>query len=448
MLRRALAGGRSLAGGQALAGGCALLAAAIAVPAAAELSPAEQRIAASVEAGQEDAFSLLEQLVEVNSGTHNLQGVRQVADMLRPQFEALGFDVEWIDQSAAGRAGHLFARHEGAADNTRMLLIAHLDTVFEPGSPFQDYVREGMRATGPGADDDKGGIAVILMALRAMQAAGTLANANIVVAMTGDEEDVGDPIEIARADLVEAAEWADVALDFEGLSVEDGRDMGVIARRSSNGWTLRTSGREGHSSGIFSEAAGDGAIYELARILAAFRTQLPEQDLTYNVGLVAGGSTAELSGDTLSATASGKGNIIAPVALASGDLRTISQEQTDRVVSKMRAIVDANLPGTDAEIAFEFRYPPMAPTEGNRALLGRLNAVNADLGLAEMPILPPARRGAGDINFIADKVDGIAGMGASGSGSHAPGESVDLASFERQAKRAAILMSRLAQAER
>jgi len=431
--------------GRALAGSCALLAALAVAPASAELAPAEQRIATSVEGGQEDAFALLGRLVEANSGTHNPAGVRQVADMLRPEFEALGFDVEWIDQSAAGRAGHLFARHDGAAGTTRMLLIAHLDTVFEPASSFQNYAREGMRATGPGVGDDKGGIVIILMALRAMQAAGTLENANIVVAMTGDEEDVGDPIETARADLSASAEWADVALDFEGLSVENGRDMGVIARRSSNGWTLRTSGREGHSSGIFSEGAGDGAIYELARILAAFRTQLPEEDLTYNVGLVAGGSTAELSEDGLSATATGKGNIIPPVAVARGDLRTLSQEQTDRVVGKMRAIVDQNLPGTDAEIAFEFRYPPMAPTEGNRALLGRLNAVNADLGLPDMPILPPALRGAGDINFIADKVDGIAGLGPDSSGSHAPGESVDLASFERQAKRAAILMSRLAQ---
>lgn len=151
-----------------------------------------------------------------------------------------------------------------------------------------------------------------------------------------------------RKDLVEAAEWADVALDFEGLSVLDGQDMGVIARRSSNSWTLRTTGREGHSSGIFSPGAGNGAIYEMARIISRFREELPEQHLTFNVGLIAGGTTATLAEDRLSAAASGKTNIIPPVAVARGDLRTISLEQTDRVVAKMRAIVADNMPGTDA----------------------------------------------------------------------------------------------------
>lgn len=396
----------------------------------------------------EENFSLLERLVMVNSGTHNFEGVREVAEILRPEFEALGFAVEWIDQSAAGRAGHLFARREGRPGTTRMLLIGHLDTVFEPDSPFQHYVRQGDTAVGPGVEDNKGGIVVILSALQAMHAAGTLDGANIVVALTGDEEDAGSPLEVARKDLLEAAEWAHVALDFEALSVMDGRDMGVIARRSSNSWTLRTTGREGHSSGIFSERAGNGAIYEMTRIISRFREELPEEDLTFNVGLIAGGTTAVLAEDRLSATASGKTNIIPPVAVARGDLRTISLEQTERVVAKMQAIVADHMPGAGAEIEFAFRYPPMPPTEGNRALLDRLNAVNADLGLEEMAVFPPAMRGAGDINFVAHLVDGLAGLGPNGAGSHAPGESVDLTSFPRQAKRAAILMSRLAAEER
>ena len=109
----------------------------------------------------------------------------------------------------------------------------------------------------------------------------------------------------------------------------------------------------------------------------------------------------------------------------------------------MQAIVDDNLPGTDAEIAFNFRYPPMSPTDANRVLLDRLNAINADLGLEAMEEYPPALRGAADISFVAPYTDGLAGMGPSGSGSHAEGESVDLRSITRQAKRAAILMSRL-----
>ena len=396
----------------------------------------------TVEDGHEADIALLERLVVQNSGTHNHAGVRAVADMLIPEFEALGFTTQWIDQSAQGRAGHLFARHEGGT-GTKMLLIAHMDTVFEPESPFQGFVREGGRATGPGVEDDKGGIVVILSALKAMQAAGTLAGANIAVALTGDEEDAGKPLEAARADLVAAAEWADVALDFEGLVQTDGRDMGSVARRSSNNWTLTVEGRTGHSSGIFSEAQGYGAIYELARILDRFRQELPEENLTYNVGFAAGGTPATMGDDRLSAQTAGKTNIIPSTAVARGDLRTLTQEQTERVVAAMQAIVADSLSGTSAAIAFEYRYPPMAPTDGNLALLGKLNDVNADMGLEPMDVFPPSRRGAGDINFVAHLVDGIAGLGPNGALGHAPGENVDLGSFIRQAQRAAILMSRL-----
>ena len=416
-----------------------------ATPAAAQLSPAEETMVRTVEAHFEEDVTLLERITNVNSGTHNHEGVRAVGQMLVPEFEALGFDVEWIDQAHVDRAGHLFARRGGDSDAPRILMIGHIDTVFEPSSPFQLFARDGDRATGPGVVDDKGGIVVILAALRAMEAAGTLEGANIVVALTGDEEDAGDPIAQSRQHLIEAGQWADVALGFEQLSTDEGRDMGVVARRSSNSWTLTTSGRTGHSSGVFSEGAGYGAIYEMARILDAFRVQLPEENLTYNVGFMAGGTPAEIGADNLSASAVGKTNIIPDSALARGDLRTLTQEQTDRVVAAMQAIVDANLPSTDAQIEFAFRYPPMAPTEGNTALFETLNAINADLGLEPMGVFPPARRGAADISFVAPYADGLAGMGPDGAGSHAEGESVDLRSFTRQAQRAAILMSRLAE---
>ncbi|WP_324827216.1 M20/M25/M40 family metallo-hydrolase [Qipengyuania zhejiangensis] len=422
----------------------AALAALVAAPASAQLSEPEQAIAASIESDLETDVNLLEKITLINSGSHNHAGVKAVADALAPEFEALGFTTEWIDQAAAGRAGHLFARHEGVPGTTRMLLIGHLDTVFEPDSSFTGFVRDGDRATGPGVVDDKGGIVVILSALRAMKAAGTLQNANIVVALTGDEEDAGDPLELARKDLVESGQWADIALGFEGLSILDGKDTGVVARRSSGGWTITARSRSGHSSGIFAEGVGYGAIYEMARILDAFRRELPEENLTYNVGLLAGGTPAEIAGDELSASASGKTNIIPSTAFARGDLRTLTREQNDRIMAAMRGIVSRHLPGTEAEIEFDFPYPPMAPTAGNEALLERLNAVNADLGLEVMAPYPPSRRGAADISFVADHVDAIDGMGPSGSGSHAEGEYIDLRSIVRQAQRAAILMSRLA----
>jgi glutamate carboxypeptidase len=375
----------------------------------------------------------------------NKAGVAAVRDMVEPEFKQLGFTTQWIDMSEAGRAGHLIARHAGSKSGKKLLLIAHLDTVFEPDSPFQRWERQGDIAKGPGTGDDKGGIAVIVAALRAMQAAGTLKNANITVVMTGDEEDAGSPIALARRDLVAEGRKADVALDFEDLSVEDGKDMGSIARRSAGSWTLTVTGHSAHSAGWGGPGVGFGANYELARILDEFRRQLPEDKLTYNVGLIGGGQTAALDAGKIRLEATGKTNIVAPTAVARGDLRAISQDQIDRTRAKMRAIVAQSLPGTKAEISFdEDAYPPMPPTEANRALLAQLNVVNRDMGLPQMGELDPAKRGAGDISFVAADVDGLVGLGPSSSGSHTASEAVDVPSIFKQAKRAAILMSRLA----
>jgi glutamate carboxypeptidase len=435
------------------------LALAFSAPATAQLSKAEAKMAATVDAEYERSVALLEKMVNQNSGTMNFAGVKAVSEMMRAELEPLGFKVEWQDMSAAKRAGHLVATKSGKKGTKKLLLIAHLDTVFEPDSPFQKFVRKGEEAEGPGAGDDKGGMTVIVAALRAMQAAGTLKDANIEIHMTGDEEDSGDPIEITRAPLIAAGKRADVALDFEGLFVERRMvdlgssrpmlremsfDMGSIARRSSNSWKLEVIGKTGHSSLIFNETYGDGAINELARIISRFRTELPEPNLTFNVGLIAGGQEAELDKDGVRASAKGKTNIIPGVALARGDFRTLSPEQTERVKAKMLAIVAANAPQTKATISFDpGAYPAMAPTDGNKALLGKLNGINRDLGLAEMEALDPLKRGAGDISFVAGDVDGLIGLGTSSRGDHAPGETVDLDSIRRQAKRAAILMTRL-----
>jgi glutamate carboxypeptidase len=416
----------------------------MASPATAQLSRSESLMVGVVDSEFERSVSLLAKMVDQNSGTMNFAGVEAVGAMMRAELESLGFNVVWKPMGATNRAGHLIATHKGKPGSKRLLLIGHLDTVFEKDSPFQKFVRKGEEAEGPGAGDDKGGMVVMVAALRAMKAAGTLKNANIEIVLTGDEEDAGDPIEIARADLITAGKRADVALDFEGLVIDDGRDMGSIARRSSNSWTLTATGKIGHSSLIFGKEYGDGAINEIVRILGRFRNELPETNLTFNTGLITGGTEATFDPQSIRATANGKSNIIPGTAIARGDFRTLSDEQTKRVRAKMEAIVAANAPGTSAQISFDpGGYPAMAPTEGNRALLARLNRINADLGLPEMAPLDPLKRGAGDISFVAGDVDGLVGLGTASRGDHAPGETVSLTSIHRQAKRAAILMSRL-----
>ncbi len=399
----------------------------------------------TVDAEQARTVSMLTSWVEQNSGTLNLRGVAAVGKMVGAELQPLGMELQWIDMAAAHRSGHLVARHKGNGRGKRLLLIGHLDTVFEADSPFQHWRREGDWAHGPGAADDKGGDAVIVAALRAMQQAGTLKNADITVFLTGDEEDAGQPIEVARQDLIAAGKRADVALDFEGLIRDGGRDMGSTSRRSAGSWTVEVKAKTAHSSGVFTTDSGYGAIYELSRILDAFRRELREDKLTYSVGLSGGGTTANLDDGLIRLEATGKTNIIPPVAVARGDLRAIDRTQIERTEAKMRAIVEQSLPGTKATITFDSDgYPPMPPTPGNRAILEALNHVNRDAGFQVMAELDPVKRGAGDISFVAADVDGLAGLGPASEGDHTPAEKVDIPSIALQAKRAAILMSRLA----
>lgn len=431
-----------------------LLAAAVSVTAGASaqsVSPREKAIVAYVDANEQASNALLEKLVNINSGTHNLEGVRAVGKILMAQLDQLGFKVRWVPMDEVYRAGTLVAEHPcpEPAPQTKngcgkhMLLIGHMDTVFEKNSPFQSYSVNGHIATGPGVNDMKGGLVDMIYALKALQAAGVLKQMDITVVLSGDEEEHGEPTEIARRDMLEAAKHSDVALEFEATPRLDGVFYGSISRRSSISWKIETSGESGHSSAIFSEGKGYGAIYELTRILDTLRTQLPEPYLTFNVGMVLGGTSVTVDKDGISGTATGKDNVIPPKAYASGDIRTISNEQTDRVDKKMQAIVAQHLPKTTATISFGEGYPAMAPTAESRALLGILNQVNQSLGLAPMPELDPMKRGAGDIAFVSPPLPGLAGIGATGEGAHQPGETIDLSAQPINTKRAALLMYRL-----
>ncbi len=418
------------------------------------LSPPEKAMAAYVDANVKASNDLLEQLVTINSGTHNLDGVRAVAKVMTAQLSDLGFKVRWIPMDAppdeVGRAGVLVAEHpcpEAGQCGKRMLLIGHMDTVFEKSSPFQTYTVNGNIGTGPGVNDMKGGLVDMVFALKAMEAAGVLKKTEITVVLSGDEEAHGEPASISRRDMIAAAHHSDVALEFEGTPRFKGVFYGSVSRRSSITWHIRTTGETGHSSAIFSEDKGYGAIYELTRIVDAFRTQLPEPYLTFNVGMVLGGSAFKVDEDGNNGTATGKDNVIAPAAYASGDIRTLSNEQTERVEKKMRAIVAQHLAKTGATIEFGEGYPAMAPTAQSRALLGVLNEVNASLGFAAMPELDPMKRGAGDIAFVADILPGLAGIGATGEGAHAAGETIDLSTQPVNTKRDALLMYRLSRME-
>ena len=411
-------------------------------PLAAQLTPTEREIADFVHAHADYGIELLADQTRIGSGTLNLEGVRRVAELLAPELEALGFDVRWVPQEHVGRAGHLVAERTGDIGSS-VLLIGHLDTVDEGEGWFE---REGDTGYGPGVNDMNGGNAAILLALRALHHAGALEGRTIRVVFTGDEESLGSPVTEARRVMTELAAKTDVALEFETAITGGGWDYGTTARRGSSTWMLEVEGRTAHSSGIFSERTGAGAVFEAARILDAFYSELKgEQYLTFNPAVIVGGSEVEYDPATVAGAASSKTNIVAGRVVVHGGIRAISDEQLGRARARMRDIVARHLPGTSAAITFHDGYPGMPPTAGNRRLLALYDEASRDLGYPEVREFDPGGRGASDLSFAAAHVrmGALGGIGVEGTGAHSPDETVDLTTVEKAAARAAILIHRL-----
>ncbi len=416
----------------------------VAVPVSAELSVEEQAMIEWIDEHSEDSVDLLEELVNIGSGTMNPDGIHAVGEVLRAELDGLGLHTEWREQPPElQRGNHLVGKLEGNRGK-KMLLIGHLDTVFESTDSFQAFSRDGNIGRGPGIEDMKSGDVVIVYALKALNEIGALDGAQIVVFYTGDEESPGSPLSVSRKDLIDAGQWADIALGFESAMHFDGNDWATIARRSSSGWRLEVTGRQAHSSGIFSDDVGAGAINEAARIVSAFYNEVRgEEHLTFNAGTIQGGTDVEYDFEQNRGTSFGKTNVVPRKAIVDGGLRAISIDQRERAKEAMRAIVAQNLPHTSASISFDDGYPPMSPTDGNRRLQEKFSRINEELGRGPMPALDPSKRGAADVSFVAPYTDGLAGLGAIGDGGHTPNESLELDSMPLAVKRAAILIYRL-----
>jgi len=403
------------------------------------LTGQEQRIRAAIAASREDQVAYLQRVVDIPSATLDLAGVRRVADVFRASFDSLGFTTTWVPMpDAMRRAGHLVAEHRGRPGAVRILLIGHFDTVVEPDGP--NFARQDSMAHAVGGGDMKGGDVIILYALRALQAAGALKDLNVTAVFTGDEEHPGEPLDAARRALIDAGHANDVALAFEGGS----RSVATVARRGSSAWRITATGRQAHSAGVFGRGAGYGAIYEVARILDAFRSQLAgEQYLTFNAAAIVGGTDVTFDTVEVSGTAATKLNIVPRSAVVAGDLRFMTPEQLQRTRERMRAIVAQHLPGTDAQITFIDEYPAMPLTEGNSRILAVYDTASQALGYGPVAPMDPGMRGAGDLSFVAPFMDGLEGLGALGTGAHAPEERVNLNALPMQTERAALTIERL-----
>ncbi len=408
------------------------------------LTSSERSAVEYIDAHNGEALALLERIVNINSGTMNFAGVRAVGTEIGKELDALGFRTGWVDGAPFGRAGHLIAERPGSGP--KVLLVGHLDTVFEPDSPFQKFERiDDRRARGPGIIDMKGGLVIICQALAALQSAGALGGLDVTVVLSGDEESAGDPQEKARASLVEAAKGRDVAIGFED-GAGDPRTA-VIGRRGTTAWTLTVAGKPAHSSQIFRPEIGDGAIFEAARILNAFRTSLAgERHLTFNPAMILGGTDVRHDAGQSRGTAFGKDNVIPERVVVTGDLRALSKEQFENARKRMTELATSgSLAQTKAEIVFDEGYPPLAPTDGNRTLLAMYDQASRDIGAGPVTAVDPDRAGAADVSFVAGHVPMIIdGIGLMGDGGHTVDETADLTTLPSQTKRAALLLMRIA----
>ena len=407
-----------------------------------QLSAIEDKIVIAVDSEIDSAKMLLKQVVSINSGTMNFAGVKKVGDLFIKELDGLGFDTRWVDGEKFNRAGHLFASKGNKG--IKLLLIGHLDTVFSSDSDFQNYEElPNNKIKGPGITDMKGGDVIIIQAMRALQAAGVLDNISVHIVMTGDEEKRGSPHSIANKVLIDSAKWADVAIGFEDGDGDP--KTAVIARRGAVSWQLEVTGRPAHSSQIFREGYGYGAIFEVSRILNSFRENLEsENNLTFNPGVIVGGTDIDLDTQTSRGTAFGKTNVIARAVKVSGDIRAVSPEQLAFAQQEMQKIVKNNLAETKATLTFAQGYPAMSPRESNYQLLGIYNQISKDLGYGEVVAVNPRLAGAADISFAANYVDmSIDGLGLMGEGGHTDEEIADMNTFPIQIKRAALLMHRL-----
>jgi glutamate carboxypeptidase len=406
------------------------------------LNKTERAIAAAVDPRNAEGLALLEKLVNINSGTMNFAGVKQVGDILRKELDALGFQTRWVDGAPFERAGHLIAERTGTGP--RLLLIGHLDTVFEPTSPFQKYEKlTDTTARGPGVIDMKGGDVIMLQAFKALKAAGVLNRMSITAIFSGDEESSGRPLELARADLIAAAKKSQYAIGFEDGSGDP--KTAVISRRGATNWILKSTGIPAHSSQIFRSDIGAGAIFESARVLDQVREKLStEQYLTFNPGYAIGGTDVRTDSTQPGGSAYGKSNVVSKDMTVFGDIRALSPEQLAKAKETMHSIAAASLPHTTSTITFNDGYPPLAPTEGNKKLLAVYDQVSRDLGMWPVIAVDPMRAGAADVSFAAPYIPmALDAIGLAGWDDHTDKETADLRMFGPLTKRAALFMYRL-----
>ena len=418
------------------------------VAASAPLSPQETQLLVTMNNNLPQQLQLTSDLVKINTSTSNVENINQLNNIIDSKLKPLGFSMRQIFfQASQPRAPHLYEEHLLNSANPKILIIGHTDIAYTPS--FQPTFSEsGGILYGTGIVDDKSGIAMALTALSVLNQEGILANMNIGLFLTSDEEDLVDN-EISRAEMKKITQKYDYVLELEPARSEA---LAGINSRGDGSWVWLVKATQGHSSRITTPEIGYGAIFEFSRVINEVRNKLDwGNGVTFNVGLVSGGTSTNYNSSTYTATSEGKTNAVPSILEARGDLRYMNIPQRDSCISLIKNIINSgSLPGTNADNAQNFVFTEDKPAfpllEGNKELLAKYSQVSQDLGGPVVTASDPKIGGGSDISFVADqaKIGGITSMGASGTGAHAgDSEQITLNNLKTSSNRFLLFLYRL-----
>ncbi len=394
----------------------------------------EEALISWLENKQPEMLSLLEQITNINSGSLNISGLNAVHAVFSQELQALGFHISVLpggfvemphcagNDPGLNLADHLLASRQGAG--ARLLLMGHMDTVFPQESNFQSFSRAGNILRGPGVFDMKGGLVVMLYALKSLHETGLLENRSVSVLLNSDEE-VGSLS--SRVYLEQQAVMHDYGLVFEGSS-----DNNQVRERKGLGQIkMIVSGRASHAGSAHED--GLSAITELAYKIIEMESMTDyATGITVNVGMINGGEAR---------------NMVAPCAEAFVDLRYPSPEQGTAAEQQFAAIARTNFafPESEGQISTELwvnlHRPPKIPTAESDYLLLKTIAIGRLLGEQ----IGVSDSGGGTDGSLTQAVGlpTIDSLGLIGLGGHSQREEVNLDSLLQTTRRAAILIHRL-----
>ncbi|EGL81757.1 peptidase M20 [Caldalkalibacillus thermarum TA2.A1] len=372
---------------------------------------------------QEEMIQLLEKLVNIDSGSYVKKGVDQIGDMLKGEYQQLGFTVEVYPQVEVGN--HLSIYHPEVKDPA-ILIVAHMDTVFPDGTAKErPFSRDEDRAYGPGVIDMKGSLVQVLYAIKALKDSGSDAYKHVHLILNSDEE-IGS---ITSRPLIEkAAQGKEYALIVEPAR----RDGSIVSSRKGVGiFTIEAYGRAAHA-GVEPEK-GRSAINALAHKIPKLHALTNyDEGITVNVGLINGGIST---------------NTIAPQATCQVDVRVETWEQGERITKAIREIcATSDVEGTCLVVKGGMNRPPMEKTKQVEELLALIKTTGQELGIE---IKDTFTGGGSDGSFTAGQgVCTIDGLGPVGGNAHNENEYLELHHFTERTLLLANVINKLSQKTR